>query len=78
MSKKQAAERIPKVIAQIKNMTIDEILAKGLYVVVEEVNKALILIDVFFFKDEAKEALRQLKQFDSPTSKTKLLSPKNT
>jgi hypothetical protein len=70
MSKEQA-------IAQIKNMTIDEILAKGLYVVCEEVNKALILIDVFFFKDEAKEALRQLKQFDSATSKTKLLSPKN-
>lgn len=70
MSKEQA-------IVQIKNMTIDEILAKGLYVVCEEVNKALILIDVFFFKDEAKEALRQLKQFDSATSKTKLLSPKN-
>jgi hypothetical protein len=70
MSKEQA-------IAQIQTMSIDEILAKGLYVVAEEVNKAPILIDVFFFKDEAKEALRQLKQFDSPTSKTKLLSPKN-
>jgi RecB family endonuclease NucS len=70
MSKEQA-------MAQIQAMTIEDILAKGLYVVVEEVNKALIMIDVFFFKEEAKEALRQLKKFDSEHSKTKLLSPKN-
>ncbi len=70
MSKKEALSTISK-------MSIEEILAKGLYVVAEEVNKTLTLIDVFFFKDEAKDALKLLRQFDSASSKTKLLSPAN-
>jgi len=68
MSKEEA-------MSTIQTMSIEDILAKGLYVVAEEVNKTIILIDVYFFKDEAKEALKLLRQFDSASSKTKLLSP---
>ena len=69
MSKEQA-------IAQIQSMSIEDILAKGLYVIAEEVDKAMKVIDVFFFKDEAREAFKQLREFDSDRSRTKLLSPK--
>ena len=69
MSKEQA-------LAQIQSMSIEDILAKGLYVIAEEVDKAMKVIDVFFFKDEAREAFKQLREFDSDRSRTKLLSPK--
>jgi hypothetical protein len=70
MSKEQA-------LTQIQSMSIEDILAKGLYVIVEEIkDQGQKLIDVFFFKNEAREAFKQLCEFDSDRSKTKLLSPK--
>jgi predicted nucleotidyltransferase component of viral defense system len=70
MSKEQA-------LAQIQSMSIEDILAKGLYVIAEEIkDQGQKLIDVFYFKDEAREAFKQLREFDSDRSKTKLLSPK--
>jgi len=69
-------EAIAIAITQAESMTIEDMLLKGLYVLVEEVKGSQLFVDIFSCPQQASEAFRNFRKFDTETAKTKLLSPK--